>query len=94
MSVGAASEDTLGTIHELTARRIKEFLNSGDPELVEKGLKLAVAFLDKNKITCVANEVNAIGELDKTLQRKKRRFGESSEVSDFAAERAKRVMGE
>lgn len=94
MSTNAASEETLGLIHELTAKKIQMFLESNDPELIEKGLKLAVTFLDKNKITCVSNEVNAIGELDKALQKKKRRFGETSDVTDLAIERAKRAIGE
>lgn len=94
MSTNAASEEALGLIHTLTAKKIEEFLGSDDPLIVEKGLKLAVAFLDKNKITCVTNEINALGELDKALMRKKKRFGEHSEVADMAAERAKRAVGD
>lgn len=96
MSKGAASEEVLGSIHDLTAKKIKMFLESNDPELVEKGLKLAVTFLDKNKIVCVNNDVEAIGDLDKVLQKKRKRFGseEPTGISDFAAERAKRVINE
>ena len=96
MSIGAASEESLGKLHELTARGIQAMLESGDPDTVAQGLKLSVTFLDKNRITCVSNEVGAIGDLDKVLQKKRKRFGsdEPSEITNFAAERAKRAMNE
>lgn len=96
MSVGAASEETLGKIHELTAKAIQAMLESGDPDTIAQGLKLSVTFLDKNRITCVSNDVGAIGDLDKVLQRKRKRFGSdaSSEIADFASERAKRAVNE
>lgn len=92
MSTKAATEDTLEELHAITADYIKKLMKS--PKTRVQGTKMAIEFLHKNSITCVRNDVGAIGELDKELNKRVRRKFVVDDIACIATERAKRVINE
>src|SRR6056297_1839699 len=83
MSQNAATEKSLGELHNAIAVRLTEEVQKEelDPRFLQAGIK----FLNDNKITCVEHTSNALGELDRQLQKRKTRFGG---ISDLAKKRA------
>jgi len=95
MSTGAATEVTLGELHAAIARRLREHVE--DIESDPRYLQMAIKFVSDNKITCVIAERNDIGELDKSLaRRKQRKFGTTSgeNITDIATHMAQEAMNE
>jgi len=86
MSQSAATEQALGELHTAIAHRITTEINKDeiDPRFIQAGIK----FLSDNKITCVAHKSNALGELERNLNRRKTRFGKAH-ITDLATKRAK-----
>ena len=85
----ATKESILGEMHKAIAKRLK--IHIDDLESDPRYVQMAIKFLADNKIFCVPNETNEIGELDKSLQKRKNRFG--GNVVDMA-ERTAHAMGE
>ena len=85
MSEGAANEQTLGSLHTAIAQRLTSEINKEelDPRFLQAGIK----FLSDNKITCVIHKSNALGELERSLNRRKTRFGKAH-ITDLATKRA------
>jgi len=91
MSTGAATEVTLGELHAGIARRLK--IHVDDLESDPRYIQMAIKFVSDNKITCVMDERNELGALDKSLQkREKRKFG--SNVTDIATKMAQEAINE
>jgi len=91
MSTGAATEVTLGELHAAIAKRLKTHVE--DIESDPRYLQMAIKFVSDNKITCVIDERNDVGELDKSLQkRKQRKFG--SNVTDIATKMAQEAVND
>lgn len=90
MSESAATEKQLGKLHTAIAERLTEEIEKEelDPRFIQAGIK----FLGDNKITCVPHTNNALGELDKALQKRKTRFG--TNVSDISKKRAEQQKQE
>jgi len=71
--MGATPESMMAEIHNMTAKRlIQEITN---PECDPRYVQMAIKFLCDNKVTMVPEISNELGELDKHLQNKKKRFG-------------------
>jgi len=90
MSQNAATEKSLGELHNAIAVRLTEEVQREelDPRFLQAGIK----FLNDNKITCVPHTSNALGELDKQLKKRKTRFG--TNVSDLSKKRAEQQAKE
>jgi len=90
MSTGAATEITLGELHAAIAKRLRTHIDDleSDPRYVQ----MAIKFLNDNKITCIIDQSNELGALDKSLERRKRRFG--GNVTDIASRMSREVMNE
>lgn len=94
--MGATSEAMMAEIHKMTAERlIREIQN---PECDPRYVQMAIKFLSDNKMTMVPEVSNELGELDKHLQKKKKRFGNAPEsgpgsITDIATKQAI-AMGE
>ena len=89
MSEVGTKDTVLGGLHEKIAERLLAHIN--DPESDPRYVQMAIKFLSDNKIYCVPSETNELGELDKSLERRKQRFG--GNVVDIA-ERTARAMGD
>lgn len=94
--MGAALEARMAEMHNKTAERlIKEIENpDSDPRYVQ----MAIKFLADNNVKMVAEVSNELGELDKHLQARKKRFGDIPEngpgsITDIATKQAL-AMGE
>lgn len=88
--VDTATKDTvLGDLHTLIAKRLRVHVE--DVESDPRYIQMAIKFLADNKIYCVPSETNEIGELDKSLQKRKQRFGLN--IVDIA-EHTARAIGE
>jgi len=92
MSQDAASEQSLGKLHTAIAKRLTKEVQKEeiDPRFIQAGIK----FLNDNKITCVAHVSNAMGELEKSLKKRKTRFGTITDLATKRAEQAKQAMNE
>lgn len=86
----ATKETVMGDLHvEVSTRLSKEIKNSdSDPRFVG----MAIKFLADNKVTMLIEVGNELGELDKHLQAKKKRFGKSN-VVDIATKAALEMEG-
>ena len=89
--MGATPESIMAEMHTKTANRLlKEIANpDSDPRYVQ----MAIKFLSDNKVTMVPEISNELGELDKHLQNKKKRFGTPPEsgpgsITDIATRQA------
>jgi len=87
MAKNAAKEEELGTLHSLLSKqlRIKLGAKNCDPRYFQ----IATKFLNDNKIYQIPDLTNELGELDKDLQKRKRRFG-TENITELATERAKK----
>jgi len=92
MSQAAANEEQLGKLHTAVAKRLTEELKKEDMDV--RFLQGAIKFLNDNKITCVAHVSNAMGELEKSLKKRKTRFGTITDLATKRAEQAKQAMNE
>lgn len=90
MSTGAATEITLGELHVAIAKRLKTHIE--DIECDPRYVQMAIKFLSDNNITCVIDKSNEIGELDKTLQARRKRFGEN--ITDIASKMGRQAINE
>jgi hypothetical protein len=91
MSTGAATEVTLGELHAAIARRLKKHVD--DVECDPRYMQMAIKFVSDNKITCVVDDRNELGALDKSLERReKRKFGKG--ITDIATKMAKEAINE
>lgn len=84
------SESTMGTLHiKVSTRLTNEVKNKdSDPRYVQ----MAIKFLSDNKIYMTPEINNELGELDKHLQAKKKRFNNEN-ITDIATKQAI-AMGE
>jgi len=86
MAKGAASEQTMGTMHTNVVTRLNNEISN--PESDPRYVQMAIKMLSDNKIFMNPTISNELGELDKHLQkRKKRRFGVDN-IADFATKQA------
>lgn len=67
----AASEETLGKLHNALAKALTDRVNSADSAAAD--LAVAARFLKDNGITCSPEADNALGELEKALAAKRSR---------------------
>jgi hypothetical protein len=86
----ATKEEVMGSLHVAVSNRLsKEILNDeSDPRYVG----MAIKFLSDNKVTMLAELDNELGELDKHLQARRKRF-KGTNVTEFAT-KAAIAMGE
>ena len=95
MSTGAATEITLGELHAAIAKRLRAHVD--DVECDPRYLQMAIKFVSDNHITCVVDERNELGALDKSLERRqKRKFGTtgSENITDIATKMAQEAINE
>ena len=93
MSTGAATEVTLGELHAAIARRLK--IHMDDVECDPRYIQMAIKFVSDNHITCVVDERNELGALDKSLKRREqRKFGTvgKENITDIATKMAKEAI--
>lgn len=93
MSVNAAQEGELGSLHSFLCRVYKQQLVDEDGNLLKdvdpRILGHINKFLADNKIYQNAEPGNEISELDKDLKKRKQRFGKEN-ITDIATEQAKK----
>jgi len=96
VSTGAATEITLGELHAAIAKRLRAHVD--DVECDPRYLQMAIKFVSDNHITCVVDERNELGALDKSLERRKqRKFGSekgTENITDIATKMAKEAINE
>jgi len=93
MSVNAAQEGELGSLHSILCRVYRDQLVDKNGELLKeidpRILGHINKFLADNKIHQNAEPGNDISELDKDLRKRKTRFGEEN-ITNIATELAKK----
>ena len=91
MTVQAATEKTLGELHNEIAKRLKIHVEDikSDPRYVQ----MAIKFCADNKITVVPNKTNEVGKLTEALKnRQKRIFADN--VTDLSSAVAEKMIKE
>lgn len=94
--MSATPEETMAHIHQMTADRL--ILEIENPKCDPRYIQMAIKFLNDNSMKMVPEVGNELGELDKHLQNKKKRFGNPPEtgpgsITDIATKQAI-AMGE
>ena len=89
MTVKATPEKAMGELHLEVSERLKgEVKNKEcDPRFVG----MAIKFLADNKVTMIPEVSTALDELDRNLQKRKKRF--KGNITDFATKQAQ-AMGD
>lgn len=67
----AASESSLGSLHDAVAKMLLAKIESGEASAAE--LAVATKFLKDNNITCIPQDDNVLGELEEKLKQRSQR---------------------
>jgi len=91
MTVGAATETTLGELHAAIAKRLKVHVEDmdSDPRYVQMAIKLC----SDNKIVVVPNKTNEVGKLTSALKNREKRIFKDN-VTDLSGAIAKKMLKE
>ena len=65
--MGRASEDFLGELHGLVARRIADLMNSDDPREVIRGIDLGLKMLKDNSITAQIDASTPLSDIQNLM---------------------------
>ncbi len=91
MTVGAATEITLGELHSAIAGRLKMHVDDVDSD--PRYVQMAIKFCADNKIVVVPNQTNAVGELTTALKNREKRIFKDN-VTDLATAVAEKQVKE